>query len=291
MVNGVHDADWVPSWEKRIGLAVFHLGCLGVLVVEPTPGAIAVAAALYAITLWLGITLGYHRLLSHNSFVAPRWLRRVLATCGALAMQGGPIEWVGQHRQHHRHSDQDGDPHNARRGFWWAHCAWLFVRVPSEAAVCKRAKDLMADPYFLWLHRHFPALQIALAVGLFAVGGWSWLVYGIPVRLVLVYHATWLVNSASHHFGYRPHDTRDLSRNCWWAALLTFGEGWHNAHHHRASCARHGQRWWEIDMTWMAIWTLERIGLATAVRRPGRTADPAADLMDDPFLRTAQQSP
>ncbi|MDV2995063.1 MAG: hypothetical protein N4J56_004717 [Chroococcidiopsis sp. SAG 2025] len=221
----------------------------------------------------IGICLGYHRLLSHRSLqITPKWLEYAIAFIGALAMQGGPIFWVAGHRQHHAHTeDVDKDPYSSKRGFWWSHMLWiLYPR--SEFYIyenyCKFAPDLDRDPYYRWLDRYFLLLQIPLAVLLYLLGGWSFVIYGVFLRAVLLWHSTWLINSATHLYGYRHFEVEDNSRNLWWAALLTYGEGWHNNHHAQPNVAPAGRRWWEIDMTWWAIQTLQALGLAKKVVLP-----------------------
>lgn len=218
----------------------------------------------------IGICLGYHRLLSHRSFQVPKWLEYVITTIGALALQGGPIFWVSGHRLHHAYTeDRDKDPYSAKRGFWWSHMMWLFYQREEffdYSSYKKFAPDLERDPFYRWLNKNFLLLQIPLGLLLYAVGGWSAVIYGMFLRSVLLWHSTWLINSATHLWGYRTFDeVDDNSRNLWWAALLTYGEGWHNNHHARPNVAKAGQRWWEIDMTWWAIQTLMTLGLAKKV--------------------------
>lgn len=258
--------DWRPSREKVVGITVAHLTLLFVPATFTWP-ALGVFAFLYWLTLGVGLTLGYHRLLSHRSLEVPKWLEYAIVTCGALANQGGPIEWIGTHRLHHQYSDKDGDPHNASEGFWWSHILWLFGRVPSEAALRRRTRDLNGDPYYEFLHRGgFTLLTLGLAVALYAVGGWPYVVYGVFLRIVVVFHTTWFVNSVTHKFGYRNYATRDSSTNCWWVAILTFGEGWHNNHHAVPNSARHGLRAHELDVTWLTIALLRWLGLASRVQ-------------------------
>jgi len=232
------------------------------------------SALLLAIGIWWvtggwGITLGFHRLLTHQSFSAPRWVARALALCGSLAVQGGPVIWVATHRLHHAHSDRDLDPHDSGKGFWWSHIGWIFYRDPKRASFenCKNyAKDLVADPFMLFLDRYYIHLQIVLGLLLLLAGGWSFLVWGIFVRLVVGWHSTWLVNSASHMYGYQTYDSRDKSRNCWWVALITFGEGWHNNHHAFPRSARHGLRWWELDTSFLILRVLAAFRMVSDLR-------------------------
>ena len=229
-------------------------------------GSVATLLILYWVTACLGVTLGYHRLLAHKSFQLPRWLARFFATCGALSAEYGPITWVGLHRQHHKHSDKALDPHNSKRGLWWSHIGWMFFRVPGEKRVRRYAGDLRKDPYYVWLDKWFIVLQILLGFLLYTLGGWAFVLWGIPLRLVLVYHVTWLVNSANHKWGRRDYVTEDNSTNNKCVAALTFGEGWHNNHHAFPSSAKQGLLPGQIDVTWYHIVLLEKLGLAKNVR-------------------------
>ncbi len=228
--------------------------------------AVALMLFLHWVTGGLGITLGFHRLVTHRSFQAPKWLEYFLVFCGTMACQGGPIDWVGMHRIHHLHSDQSADPHDSNRGFWWSHMGWMLYEIPARENVDRFTKDIADDPVYQFLQKFFIPIQIGLAVLLYVLGGWSFVIWGVFVRLVAVFHCTWLVNSATHLFGYRTYPSGDNSTNCWWVALLTYGEGWHNNHHAFQHSARHGLRWWEIDMTWMTIWLFQTLGLATKVK-------------------------
>jgi fatty-acid desaturase len=229
-------------------------------------GAIALALFLHWLTGGLGITLGWHRLVSHRSFQVPKWLEYVFVFFGTLSMQGGPIEWIGLHRHHHAHSDQESDHHNSGRGFWWSHMGWMMHDIPARTEVPRLTQDIGNDPVYRFFQRYFFPIQVVFAVLLYLLGGWPFVVWGVFVRIVVVYHCTWLVNSATHKFGYRTYESGDRSTNCWWVAVLTYGEGWHNNHHAFQYSARHGLRWWEIDLTWMAISLLQAVGLAQKVK-------------------------
>jgi stearoyl-CoA desaturase (delta-9 desaturase) len=206
-------------------------------------------------------------MMSHRSFQTPKWLEYLLVFFGALSMQGGPIWWIGLHRHHHLYSDQENDHHDSNKGFWWSHMQWMFHEVPAESEVPRFTKDIADDKFYQFLDKYFFPLQIVFAIALFAIGGWQFVLWGIFVRLVFVYHCTWLVNSATHKFGYRTYENSgDNSTNCWWVALLVYGEGWHNNHHTYQYSARHGLKWWELDITWMTIWLLQKVGLATKVK-------------------------
>ena len=255
------------KWPTIIFMIVIHI-LAGVALLPQfwSWGSVATLLIFYWVTACLGVTLGYHRLLSHRSFTVPQWLARFFATCGALSAEYGPITWSGIHRQHHKYSDTDPDPHDMNKGFWWSHIGWMFYDVPAEKNVRKYTADLRQDPYFKWLDKYFLLLQIPLGLTLYLIGGWSLVLWGLPLRLVVVYHVTWLVNSATHTWGERPYDTEDNSRNNKWVAALTFGEGWHNNHHAYPSSAKQGLQRGQIDLTWYHIVVLKKLGLATNVR-------------------------
>lgn len=238
-----------------------------------SPSALGVMIFLHWLFGSIGICLGYHRLLSHRSLqLTPKWLEYAIITIGALAMQGGPIFWVAGHRKHHAYTeDEDKDPYSSRRGFWWSHMGWiLYPRSESFAyeTYKKFAPDLARDPYYRWLDRNFLPLQIPVGILLYLCGGWSFVIYGVFLRAVVLWHSTWLINSATHLYGYRNFEVEDNSRNLWWAAILTYGEGWHNNHHAHPNVAPAGRHWWEVDMTWWAIKTLQTLGLAKKVVMP-----------------------
>ena len=279
-----------PKQGKRdytvgIALAIIHIGALGVfLPAFFSWTAVAVAVSLYVVT-GMGITLAFHRLLTHRSLVVPRWVEYPLTIVGTLALQGGPIEWVAQHRAHHANTDRDGDPHDSHRGMPWSHVEWLFRsnkdRIPPQERA-RWAPDLVKDRFYRGVERyHFP-IQLAFAAILFALGGWSWVVWGVFARLVFTYHCTWLVNSASHAVGYQTFRTGDRSTNNWWVAVLTFGEGWHNNHHAFPFSAKHGMRWFEFDPTYWTIKVMSWFRLARNVKLPTR------EMMDRLAVRKAQ---
>lgn len=237
---------------------------------------VTVAAGLYAVTA-LGVTMGYHRLLTHGSFKTYPWLRNCLALAGALSGEGPPAVWVAFHRRHHQCSDRAGDPHSPQEGFWHAHVLWmLWSRDDVQELLQRYAPDICRERFMNVLHDWYMAWHFLLGGLLFAAGwlaqgawfGWSLVAYGIFVRMVCVLHVTWCVNSATHRWGYRNYtDTDDESRNLWWVAWLAFGEGWHNNHHAHPAAANHGfHRWWEVDATYLLIVMLERCGLAWDIR-------------------------
>jgi stearoyl-CoA desaturase (delta-9 desaturase) len=262
-----------PNWPNGIGLLLIHLAAIGVfLPFFFSWWAVITAAILAYVTGAWGVTLGYHRTLAHRSVRLRKPVEYACAIFGTLAFQGDPISWVATHRVHHANSDQQGDPHSTRLGFSWAHVAWLFKpnpnipRTPDEFR--RFCPDLWNEPFYRVLYRIHIPMQIALAGLLYALGGWPFVIWAIFGRLVYAYHSTWLVNSATHMFGYRTYKTPDRSTNSWWVALLSFGEGWHNNHHAFPYSARHGMAWYEFDMTWWTIRLLWLLRLADKVRVP-----------------------
>ena len=275
MTSGLSQVDFVKpvtkiKWGILGGILFIHAGAL----LAPftfTWSAFWVFIVLQFVTGLFGITLCFHRLLAHRSFQVPKWLEYVLTVCGCLALQGGPTKWVSTHRVHHAYSDRPSDPHSPNRGFWWAHVLWLFPYddlVDNPDKYLRFAPDLAGDPVQRFLERATPYLSVVLGIVLFALGGLPWLIWGLFLRTTFVYHTTWLVNSASHIWGYQTYDTNEGSTNNWWVAALAYGEGWHNNHHAFLHSAAHGLRWWEFDLTYMVIRTLAWLKLITRVRLP-----------------------
>lgn len=229
-----------------------------------------VAVGLYAVTGLLGITLSFHRNLSHKSFKLPKWLEYFFAYCGVQALQGDPIDWVSTHRFHHQYCDSERDPHSPFEGFWYSHISWMFDTdtIERRCGEANNVGDLEKQSFYRFIRSTYILHPLALGALLYAVGGFPFIVWGMGVRIVWVYHITWLVNSACHVWGTQAFNTGDLSRNNWWVALLAFGEGWHNNHHAFEYSARHGLEWWQFDMTWWVVRFLQSIGLATDVKLP-----------------------
>ena len=275
MSQDVKQQDQTINWLVVVIFGLFHIGAVASLFMFSWQ-ALIVAVILYWIAGSLGIGMGYHRLLTHRGYKTPKPVEYFLSLCGTLAMEGGPANWVVTHRIHHRFSDQEGDPHSPRDGGWWAHMGWILVGRAQEhppAVLNRYAPDLMRDRFQSWLNRLYIWPIVAVGLGLYALGGWPFLTWGLCLRVVLGLHATWLVNSATHMWGSRRFATRDDSRNNWWVAWLTFGEGWHNNHHAHPTSARHGLAWYEIDMNWWGIRTLKWLGLAKSIRQV-RLKDP-----------------
>ncbi|HVA36044.1 MAG TPA: fatty acid desaturase [Candidatus Dormibacteraeota bacterium] len=261
------------AWPTAIWLTSVHaLALLACLPQFFSWSGVAVAALLYLATGILGINLLYHRTLTHRGLELPKGVEYTLALVGSLAAQGGPISWVATHRVHHAKSDREGDPHGTDRGLFWAHMGWMLFKDPrfskDSATFARYAPDLHGQAYYRFLDRWFIVLQVVLGLALLAIGGWSWVIWGVFVRLVVTYHITWSVNSAAHAWGYRTYQTKDRSTNNWWVALLAAGEGWHNNHHAFPTSARHGLRRREFDLTWLIISALAALGVAREIVVP-----------------------
>jgi sn-1 stearoyl-lipid 9-desaturase len=221
---------------------------------------------LYVVT-GLGITLGYHRLFTHNSFVVnSKFLKIIIAIMGTLALQGSVIDWVVDHFQHHLHSDQVDDPHNSRQGFWWSHVWWLFYPIADTNQQSKLRIKLNEDPILRFFDQKIVFVGMQVILGAFLLFGFSYgaLIWGVFVRVVFVWHVTWCINSACHIWGNTQYlDSGDHSKNLWWMAILANGEGWHNNHHKFQTSPKHGLKWYQVDVTWYIISTLHKIKLVS----------------------------
>jgi stearoyl-CoA desaturase (delta-9 desaturase) len=253
------------DYARVIPYVALHAGCLGVFWVGVSAPALAVAAALYAVRMF-AITAFYHRYFSHGAFKTSRTAQFVFALVGASAAQRGALWWASQHRHHHAHADMEADPHSpGRHGFLWSHIGWFLAR-ENFAARTELVPRLARYPELRFLDRYDAVVPVLLGIGLYAAGGMQFVVWGLCISTVALHHATFTINSLAHRFGTRRYDTRDDSRNNFWLALLTFGEGWHNNHHHAPGAARQGERWWEIDPTWYGLKLLEATGVVWDLR-------------------------
>lgn len=272
-------------WSNAIGIILMHAGCAwGIILLINNPKATWDAVLLSAFFWWLmggvGICLGYHRLLTHRSFKCGKPLEYTLTILGAMSWEASPIRWVGQHRLHHSESDLPADPHTPHHGNAWSHIWWMFWHDPPELSYRNYAKDMLRDRGHVLIDRYARIFNIILGFGLWflaeALGRdpVAWVLWGVCVRSVVVFHFTWLVNSLGHTVGYRNYETGDDSRNNWLVALLTFGEGWHNNHHADPRSARHGHRTSEVDLTFVLVVILEKLGLVWDVKRPTVTPPP-----------------
>ena len=264
------------NWTTTFFMLLFHVGAIAAFFFV-TWKALLLALVMWWVAGSLGIGMGYHRLLTHRGYKTPKWMEYFLTTCGALALEGGPIAWVATHRIHHQNTDMEGDPHSPRDGGFWAHMGWIITGQAMHSntkELLPYVPDLRKDKFHLWISKwHWAPLAI-LGVIFYFLGGLPLVLWGIFFRVVQGMHATWLVNSATHMWGSRRFATKDDSRNSFWVAILTFGEGWHNNHHAYAVAARHGIAWYEIDMNWYGISALKMLGLAWDIKLPRLTEDP-----------------
>lgn len=282
------------NWEYAIPTTVIHL--LALLVLVPwlfSWWGVAVMFIGVSVFGQLGIPVCYHRQLTHRSFKTPKWLERTFVLMALCSAQETPAKWVAWHRMHHNHSDEQEDPHSPLVNFLWSHFGWLFYyngATTNFSVYQKYARDILEDPFYMYLEKHRTVsgwIYLAHAILFFTASlalGWviygyemaalqlalSLFVWGVIARTVWVWHITWAVNSLSHMFGYRTYETSDQSRNNWFVAALTGGEGWHNNHHHDQASASVQDHWWEIDSNYYIIKCLEWAGLATQVVPPRR---------------------
>jgi fatty-acid desaturase len=257
------------NWMTSFFMLAFHIGAIAALFFF-TWKAMMLAAFLWWVAGSLGIGMGYHRLLTHRGYKTPKWVEYFLTICGTTALEGGPLAWVGTHRVHHQNTDKEGDPHSPRDGGLWAHMGWIMTGKAmhnSTKELLPYVPDLRKDKFQLWISEwHWVPLAVC-GIALFAIGGLPFLLWGVFMRVVVGLHSTWLVNSATHMWGSRRFLTDDTSKNSFWVAILTFGEGWHNNHHAVPQSARHGLTWYEFDMNWYGICVLRAFGLAHDVKR------------------------
>lgn len=261
-----------------VGMAIFHLGCFGVIWTGVSPAALTVALALYVVR-GFGVTAGYHRLLAHRSFSTGRPVQFLLALAGSLATQGGPLWWVAHHRSHHRYTETEKDIHSPRtQGFWRSHIGWM-LSAESFRENGANARDLYRVPELKFLQQHYAWIVLGQGVAIYGLGeglaalgvqtsGAQMLVWAYFIATVALWHATFMVNSVCHLWGSRPFDAEDTSTNNWLVALLALGEGWHNNHHKFAYSARHGLEWWQFDLTWLLLRGMEKLGLVSELRLP-----------------------
>ena len=221
-------------------------------------------AVMYSLVA-LGVTVGFHRMLTHRSFRANAVVKFVLLVLGSMSLEGPALDWAAIHIKHHAHSDREGDPHSPLEGFFHAHIGWMLGdRTIDPNVYCR---NLVNDRMVVFVSRTFLLWVVLSLVIPFAIGGWTGLLWGGLVRIFLTHHVTWSVNSVCHTFGKREFETNDRSHNEWMVGLLGFGEGWHNNHHAFPRSAFHGLHWWQFDLSGYVIWLLERLGLAKEVYR------------------------
>lgn len=279
------------AWEYAGPIALLHVLCLLAFVpwLFSWTGVVLFLVGVYAFG-GIGINLCYHRLLTHRSFACPPWLEKCFVVVAACCLEDAPAIWVANHRLHHKDSDREPDPHSPLVSFLWSHVGWLLVKNPQRHTMNfydRYARDILRTPFYLWLQRGFNVFWVyvahavlffalGLAAGVWMTGTWmggvqfglSILVWGVILRTVAVWHITWSVNSLTHLWGYRSYATKEESRNNWFVALVSNGEGWHNNHHAQPTSATNWHQWWEFDGIWLVIRCLEKMGLAWDIRHP-----------------------
>ena len=288
------------QWETIFIIGMIHLLALMAFDLSYfSVSGLVVGIVMYFVAGMVGVTVAYHRLLTHRSFQTYKPVEYFLTFCACQALQSGPIEWVAMHRIHHKESDEEPDPHSPLVNFLWAHAGWLFVSLPDAHTYqeySRFAKDLHRDKWQRFFDMFFFPIYVLTAVLIYFAGevygglGMSWLVWGVFVRTVVLWHCTWAVNSVTHTFGYRNYNTDEESTNNWLVAIFSFGEGWHNNHHADQRSAAHGQRWFEVDITYRLIKIMELMGLVWGVREPSqRIVAKRLDIMvDEEGLRASE---
>lgn len=258
---------------KTIPFILMHLACLTVIFVGVSLPAVLLCVGLYAVRMF-GLTAGFHRYFSHRTFKTSRFVQFLFALLGTMAVQKGPLWWAAHHRRHHKYTDQEGDVHSpVKDGFWWSHVGWVVSR-RFDATDWSAIKDFARFRELRWLNTYHVIPGIALAVAcffggvLFGESGWQWLVWGFVISTVLLYHGTFTVNSLAHMWGSRRYKTTDDSRNNFWIALWTGGEGWHNNHHHYMASVKQGFFWWEIDFSYYTLRVMSWFRLVWDLRMP-----------------------
>jgi stearoyl-CoA desaturase (delta-9 desaturase) len=256
------------SYRRLVAFIALHLACLGAIWTGVSRTSLALCGAIYAFQV-LSVTIGYHRYFAHRAYKTSRVMQLALAVCAQASLQKGALWWAAHHRYHHRHSDKEGDLHSPNDGIFWSYAGWIFHDA-AQTTQLDQVKDLAKYAELRLLDRFEYVPALALAAACYAIGGWQGVVVGFLWGTILSHHATFANNCFAHIFGTRPYETGDLSRNNWFLALITFGEGWHNNHHRYPGSARNGFLWWEFDVTYYVLLALEKVGLIWDLREPPR---------------------
>jgi stearoyl-CoA desaturase (Delta-9 desaturase) len=254
------------DWASSIPFALAHLAPLAAIFTGVTARSLILLFAVYGVRMFF-ITAGYHRYFSHRSYRLGRVMQAIMAFGGTTAAQKGPLWWAANHRAHHRYADTDRDPHSPIKGLWWSHVGWI-LSYKHKGTDLDVVRDLARYPELRFIDKYNWIGPWGVGLMCFLVGGWSGLVVGFFGSTVLLWHVTFLVNSAAHLVGRRRYDTNDTSKNNWVIALLTNGEGWHNNHHRFPAAARQGFFWWELDISYYVLRLLSVVGLARELRSP-----------------------
>lgn len=281
------DLDREVDWLRIIPFMLMHVACIAVFFVDFSWFAVTVMLGFYLLRMF-AITAFYHRYFSHKAFKTSRVMQFIFAVIGVMSTQNGPLWWSAHHRHHHRHADQPEDLHSPRHGFWYSHMGW-FLNRRNYATQEHLVKDWIKYPELRWLDRHSVLVSVLTGFAFWVTGellaryqpslgtsGMQLLVWGFLVSTVLLTHVTLTINSFAHRFGYRTYETRDDSRNNWFLAILTLGEGWHNNHHFHAASVRQGFHWWQIDISYYVLRLMAALGLVwDLVPVPAKAYDPA----------------
>ena len=261
----------VPNWLMAAPFVLLHLALVAIFFV-PVTWTVLLLCGLNYFWRMFGITAVYHRYFAHRSYKTSRVFQFVLAWLACSSLQKGPLWWAGHHRIHHRNSDTPRDPHSPyETTFWWSHVGWILSEEHGGTTE-EISQEYSHFPELSWLDRYHWVPGVMLALACFLIEGWSGLVWGFVVSTVLLYHGTFTINSLSHLFGSRRYVTSDDSRNNWFLALITLGEGWHNNHHHYQSSANQGFFWWELDISYYILRSMSWVGLVWDLRKPSEKA-------------------
>lgn len=264
------------EWVQSIPFFVMHLALIVPLFTGVRWQMVALCVASYYLRMF-GVTAGYHRYFSHRAFKTGRVTQFLLGFLAETSAQKGILWWAANHRHHHKYSDEEEDIHSpVRRGFWWSHVGWILADTWAETRF-ERVRDLTKFPELVWLNRYHLVPPILYAAAMQVAFGWEGLLWGFFISTVVLWHGTFTINSLSHVFGSRRYETTDTSRNNFWLALITMGEGWHNNHHHYQSTANQGWFWYEIDASYYLLKAMSWLGLVRELRLPpARLLEPGA---------------
>lgn len=254
------------NWVSSIPFFLVHVACFAVVFTGISTTALILLPVMFLSRSFF-VTAAYHRYFSHKAYRLNRFWQFVFAFQAEASAQKGVLWWAANHRHHHRYSDTDADIHSPRKGFWWSHVGWILSNKYNDTDLAA-IKDFAQYPELVWLDKHEGMPPWIYGIAAFAIGGWSGLVVGFVWSTVLLWHSTFLVNSAAHVFGRRRYETTDTSRNSLLIALVTGGEGWHNNHHHYQASARQGFFWWEVDMTYYVLKMMSWVGIVKDLKQP-----------------------
>jgi stearoyl-CoA desaturase (delta-9 desaturase) len=257
------------SFLRKTAFLGFHCLSLLALYTGVSAGS-AIFCFIMCFMMMFGVTAGYHRYLSHRTFKTSRLFQAILALMGTLSLQKGNLWWAANHRDHHRYSDEKEDIHSPiQKGFWWSHIGWI-LSTDHEHTRWEKIKDFAKFPELVWLNTYWLGVYIAMCVIVLLTLGLQYLVWGCFIATLISMHITFSVNSLLHLWGRRTYKTADQSRNNYFLAILTLGEGFHNNHHYYPASAAQGFHWWQIDITYYILWMLQKVGIVWGLRKPSQ---------------------